>query len=131
MTPNELFDNINEIDIVKEKNTTNIHIYNYDTMIIDLNSNFSWERLPTEFIIMTISRIYKVKFLIYHNKTDYINKINVWDGIISDDLIEIIKLGQINEEHYFPVLDIPDELKNQSEIINEISNSEISQLSPL
>lgn len=122
MTPNELFENINEIDIVRENDTNDIYIYDYDTMILDLNTDSSWERLPTEFIMMTISRIYKVKFLIYHNKTDYVNKINVWNEVISDDLIETIKLGQINEEHYFPVIEISDKLKNQLEINNELLN---------
>lgn len=126
LTPEEIFDNSNDIEGVKERKTKLFYIYNYDTMIVDLVSNCSWERLPTEFILMTISRIYQVKILIYHNKYDYINKINVWEGIIPDDQIEIIRLGQINEEHYFPILELPTELKNQSDVINEILQTNIS-----
>jgi hypothetical protein len=75
---------------------------------------------------MTLSRIYQVKILIYHNKSNYINKINVWEGIIPDTQIEVIRLGQINEEHYFPILELPDELKNQEYVIDEILKTDIS-----
>ena len=92
-------------------------------MINDLNSSYSWERLPTEFILMTLSRIYQVEIIIYHNMTDFINKINV----LEDEYVykDIIRLGQINEEHYFPLLEIPTELKNDTDVINEILNTKI------
>ena len=124
LTPEEVFNNINEIEMVKDINTKEIYIYNYNTMLIDLVSNFSWERLPTEFILMAISRIYNVKIIIYHNNTNFVNEINVWKNI--DNSIEIIRLGQINEEHYFPILELPDELKFQNEIIDEILTTDIS-----
>lgn len=125
LTPENLFNNTNEIDMIKDIKTNEIYIYNYDTMILDLSYNFSWKRLPTEFILMTISRIYQVKILIYHNKSNYVNIINVWDGIINDDLIDVIRLGQINEEHYFPVLELSDELKNKPHILFKNINSQI------
>ena len=125
-TPEELFNNINEIEMIKDVDTQKIYIYDYDMMLHDLISNFSWERLPTEFILMAISRIYEIKILIYHNKSNFINEINVWKNTINENIIDTIILGQINEEHYFPVLELPDELKYQNEIIDEIMNTDIS-----
>lgn len=120
LTPEELFNNINDIGFVKDNKTGEIFEYDYDMMIYDLNSNFSWERLPTELILMTISKLYNVEIHIHHNKDDYINKINVFT-----EPQEIIRLGQINEEHYFPILELPDEFKFDPEIIDEILQKEI------
>ena len=121
ITPEEIFNNANEIDFVKDKVTGQVYEYNYDMMICDLRTNYSWERLPTELILMTISRLYEVKILIYHNKTQYINEINVWKGIINDEDLEIIRLGHINEEHYVPVLKLQDDLIDDIETIHNIS----------
>lgn len=121
LSPEEIFENSNEIDFIKNKNTGEIYVYNYDMMICDLRTNYSWERLPTELILLTVSRLYEVKILIYHNKTRYINEINVWKGIIPDDQIDIIRLGHINEEHYLPILKLPDELIDDVDTIHNIS----------
>lgn len=129
-TPEEIFLTHNEIEMIKDKKTNTIYVYDYDMMIYDLNSNYSWTRLPMEFLLMAISRIYQVEILIYHNKTNYINKINVWDKIqenndYNDLEIDKIRLGQINEEHYFPLLELSDELKFNPDAINEILETEI------
>ena len=121
LTPEELFKNINDIEFVKDKKTGEVYEYDYDMMIYDLSTSFSWERLPTEFILMVVSRIYNVEIKIYHNKSDYVNIINVFENIS----VEIIRLGQINEEHYFPILEIPDDLKNDPEVIQEILNTKV------
>ena len=123
LTPEEIFANCNEIEFVKEKETNNVYVYNYDMMIIDLNSDFSWNKLPTEFLLMVISRIYQVEINIYHNNTNYINKINVWNNLNYN--IEKILLGQINEEHYFPLLELPNNLKGDTDVIKEILNTDI------
>lgn len=121
MTPEQIFLNQNEIEFVKDKN--NVYNYDYDMMIYDLNTNCSWSRLPTEFLLMAISRIYQVEILIYHNKNTYVNKINAWDK--SNMEIEKIRLGQINEDHYFPLLELKDEYKFNPIIIDEILYTEI------
>lgn len=143
LTPEEIFLNQNEIEMIKDTDTNQIYVYDYDMMIYDLNSKYSWSRLPMEFLLMAISRIYQVEILIYHNKTNYINKINIWDKIqnnysnydnydnngdidnIDNIVIEKIRLGQINEEHYFPLLELTDELKSNPDIIDEILRTEI------
>ncbi len=125
MTPEEIFNNSNEVEFVKNKKTGEAYIYNYDMMICDIRTNYSWERLPTELILMSISRIYQVKILIYHNKTQYVNEVNVWKGIIPDESLDIIRLGHINEEHYIPVLKLDDELCDDIETIHSISKIKI------
>jgi hypothetical protein len=125
ITPEEIFNNSNEVEFVKNNKTGEVYVYNYDMMICDLRTNYSWERLPTELILMTISRIYQVKILIYHNKTQYVNEVNVWKGKIPDESIDIIRLGHINEEHYIPVLKLDDELCDDIETIHTISKLKI------
>ena len=43
LTPEELFKNINDIEFVKNKLDGQIYEYDYDMMIYDLSTNFSWE----------------------------------------------------------------------------------------
>ena len=111
LSPQQIFDNSNEIEFIKNNKTGEVFEYNYDMMICDLRTNFSWTRLPAELILMTISRIYQVRFLIHHNKSKHINEINVWTNNIDIDVdIDIIHLGHINEEHYIPVIEIKSEI---------------------
>ena len=125
-TPEEIFTNYNEIEFVKDSKTKTVYIYDYDMMIYDLVSNYSWTRLPTEFLLMAISRIYQVEILIYHNKSNFVNKINVWNNhILNTNPIEKIRLGLINEEHYFPLLELPDDLKYDLAVIDEILKTDI------
>ncbi len=127
ITPEQIFENSNDIEFVKNKKTGEIFQYNYDMMICDLRTNYSWTRLPTELVLMAISRIYQIKILIYHNKTNFVNEINVWkdDPTIDNELINTIRLGHINEEHYIPILNIPEELVEHDETINNILEIEI------
>jgi hypothetical protein len=89
-------------------------------MICDLRTKYKWKRLPTELILMAVSRIYQVKILIHHNNSQYINEINVWAGHIPDESIDVIRLALINEEHYVPIMQIPNELLNDFDTIQAI-----------
>jgi hypothetical protein len=100
-----IFTNSNDIATVFDKDEEKAYKYNYDMMLVDLYSKHSWSRLPTELILMVISRIYKIQILIYHNNTAYISKVNVWDDM---PIIDSINLGQLNEEHYVPIKQITD-----------------------
>jgi hypothetical protein len=108
-----IFTNSNDIATVLDKDEEKCYKYNYDMMLIDLYSKHSWSRLPTELILMVISKIYKIQILIYHNNTIYISKINVWGDIP----ITTVRLGQFNEEHYVPITQItnitPNDLVNK------------------
>jgi hypothetical protein len=125
LTPEEIFDNANEIEMIKNKTTNAVYMYNYDLMICDLRTNRSWKRLPAELILMTISRVYQVKILIHHNNSQYINVINVWGNHIEDSKIDIIRLALINEQHYVPIMQIPGELLNDPDIIQEIGSIDL------
>jgi len=100
-----IFYNSNDIATVLDKDENKSYKYNYDMMLVDLYSNHTWSRLPTELILMVISRIYKIQILIYHNNTQYVSTVNVWDDM---SLSTIIRLGQLNEEHYVPIKQITD-----------------------
>jgi hypothetical protein len=100
-----IFANSNDIATVLDKEEQKIYKYNYDMMLVDLYSNHTWSRLPTELVLMVISRIYKIEILIYHNNTQYVSKVNVWDDM---PIIATIRLGQLNEEHYVPIKQITD-----------------------
>ena len=110
-----IFANSNDIATVLDKNEEKCYKYNYDMMLVDLYSNHSWSRLPTELILMVISRIYKIQILIYHNNSIYVSKINVWN----DMPIIIIRLGQLNEEHYVPITQITTNTTITSDMVNK------------
>lgn len=117
LTPEEIFLNSNEIDTVYSKTDDQIYKYDYDMMLCDLYSNFSWSRLPTELLLTAISRIYQVKIIIYHNNSNYTSVINAFN----DDNITTIRLGHINEEHYVPIIQIPEFVLSSPELYNEFS----------
>ena len=110
-----IFANSNDISTVLDKDENKSYKYNYDMMLVDLYSKHSWSRLPTELILMVISRIYKIQILIYHNNTAYVSNVNVWQlcDYISPT---IIRLGQLNEEHYVPITEIT---TTSSDIVNK------------
>lgn len=112
----ELFGFQNCEEWVWERIEKEMYKYNYDMMILDLYSSGSWTRLPTELILLSISRIYEVKILIYHNNNMYVNEISAWKPT---DEKEIIRLGQLNEEHYVPIEEIPVEVQADSDLYAE------------
>ena len=70
---------------------------------------------------MAISRIYSIGFNIFNNKSEYISTVNMWNNS-SDISIRQIYLGHINEEHYIPVIKIPQELSEDRQIVHEFIN---------
>ena len=96
-TLHELFDMINEIEYVKCNNTH--YSYTYDTMCQDVSNNYSWNKLPTELILMVISYVYKLEIIILNNLGEYENKINTAIGQTRQ-----VYLGHVQEAHYFPVI---------------------------
>lgn len=116
--PEELFINCNDVELVRDKNTGLVYEYDYDMMVLDLYSNHSWNRLPMELILMTVSRVYEINFKIFSNNSDYINKISI-DNLEEEN----IYLGHINEEHYLPIIKIDDELENDPVLLLEYLNT--------
>jgi len=109
-----IFANSNDIATVLDKNEEKCYKYNFDMMLVDLYSKHSWSRLPTELILMVISRIYKIQILIYHNNTAYVSTINIWNDM---QIVSTIRLGQLNEEHYVPIKQITDAISG--DIVNK------------
>ena len=114
----ELFSFQNYESWVYSRNEKEMYEYNYDMMILDLYQKYSWTRLPTELILLAISRIYEIKILIYHNKSIYVNEINAWTK--EDEPIETIRLGHLNEDHYIPIAEIPLEIQVNQDLFAEL-----------
>lgn len=93
LSPKEIYSNINVE-----------YTINYEQMLNDLKTNHSWKKLPGELILMGISKVYNVSIIIHHNKSDYQNIIDCCDSTESGTK-RVIHLGQINEEHYLPVVE--------------------------
>ena len=119
--PEELFNNCNDVQVVKDAKTNTIYEYDYDMMITDLYTNHSWTRLPMELILLTISRIYEINIHIFSNKSDYVNKVSAWQN--DDYDMETIYLGHLNEEHYLPVFKIDYEITKEPLLMDEVINS--------
>jgi hypothetical protein len=124
--PEELFINCNDLDVVKDGDTGKVYEYDYNVMIIDLYTNYSWSRLPMELILMAISRIYEVHIKIFSNKSEYINIVSVWNSNNSDNEdnldIDTVYLGHLNEEHYIPVIKLDNEIFSNQLLMDEFYN---------
>ena len=70
---------------------------------------------------MVISKVYNVKFLIYHNKTHYVSGVNQY----YNEKFSIIRLGLIGEQHYFPILELDKELHNNPDTVKDILDKKI------
>jgi hypothetical protein len=106
LTLKELFDLTNEIQYVFCDNTCKLYQYTYNTMCVDMFSNGSWSRLPTELVMLVFSVFFKVRFHVYHDN-GYVNKIcdTTVDRMVGLDCIDSnIYLGLIGEHHYVPLV---------------------------
>ena len=127
LSPEEIFNNVNYVTEVYCVEDDKYYKYNYDMMIIDLYSNYSWSRLPTELILLAISKVYSVKINIHHNRHKFINTVNAWNNKLN---IKNINLGLINEEHYLPIIELSNDIIHEAfgdifnypEIYNELNN---------
>lgn len=97
-TLNELFEQINDIKCVYCKEDNKFYKYNYDVMCIDLASEFSWTRLPTELILRFMAELFGITFHIFSDTTNYVHKIPE-----TSTTNNIIYLGHIGEVHYIPL----------------------------
>ena len=98
----------NDVEYVYSKKESKMYKYTYELMCVDLSTEFSWTRLPTQIIMMVISYILNVKFLTIsnatkHNTNNYVSEI----CNATDDPMEIY-LGHIDEIHYVPLEKVPD-----------------------
>jgi hypothetical protein len=103
----DLYNFTNEIEYVVTPDN-NIYKYSFVTMCMDLANKYSWSKLPTELILMVISKLYSVKFNILNNESDYIAVINCCSGNPYNN----IYLGHLGESHYVPLVYNKDKVTN-------------------
>lgn len=84
-------------DIEKKK----IIEYDYDTMCTDITCNYSWELLPTQLLLMVISRIYNIRILVFSSEND-----NITDASYNPDAKydKKVAIGQLDYSHYVPLI---------------------------
>lgn len=106
----EVFAFFNEIEHVYCHDTNLLFKYTYYTMCSDMFTSGSWSRLPTELVMTVISVFFKVRFHIYHDNghIDKICDIEVDKEISLEDRESNIYLALIGENHYVPLVHIPD-----------------------
>jgi hypothetical protein len=120
LTLNDMFTFQNDIEYLHDIKNDKVYKYTFDIMCSDLECETSWERLPTELILMCISYIYDAKISIYHNNK-HITQINS-----SENCVKTIYIGLLNESHYIP-LDIkkdtdPDDICDNYYLYNHFIN---------
>ncbi|QKF93693.1 OTU domain-containing protein [Fadolivirus algeromassiliense] len=105
----ELFDMTNEIEIVcsRKKTDDDEHLeyykYTYNVMCQDLSNSHSWQRLPTQLILMVVSYVFKVEIIIVSNMGSYENVINAFESVTPKPSLFTVYLGHLGESHYIPL----------------------------
>jgi hypothetical protein len=109
-TIREMYDTFfcDDINFVYCNEDKKIYKYNYNLMCIDITSMNSWDRLPTNLILVIISWIFKLKIIILSDNTNYENIINAYDSSEENNTLELkeIYLGKIGGEFHYLPLDI-------------------------
>ncbi len=98
----ELFGLFNEIEIVHCKTDSKIYKYTFDIMCQDLYESFNWNRLPTQLILMFISKLFNVNINII-NENGFEHNI-----VLGDENARNLYLAHISESHYLPIDKIED-----------------------
>jgi hypothetical protein len=122
-TLRELFVFANDIEFVFNPNDKTFYQYTYDIMCQDISNDNSWMRLPTQLLLMFISRLFNIEIIIIHDNghetiinsnnssETIINSNNSSETIInsnnsSETIINSnnkIYLCLMNEFHYLPL----------------------------
>lgn len=105
-TLNELFTAMNDIEYVVKRQPNNrdkeqFFKYSYNIMCQDLATGSSWDLLPTQLILMVVSRLYNVDICVINNTSEWEHSINIYEGC--EDTVKRIYVGHLNESHYLPI----------------------------
>jgi hypothetical protein len=100
LTLEEIFNLSNNIDSVLCLNTESLYKYTFETMCYDLSTNTSWTRLNVELLFLTLTVLFNIEIIIFHNN-GHITNIKT---IQNENTISIY-LGLIDECHYIPICD--------------------------
>lgn len=98
----DLFNMSNYEEYVYVKKSQKMYKYTFELMCYDLSLDKSWNRLPTELLLMFISLICKTKIIILSNQNEYAIEIDKSEL----ENPNTIYLGHINESHYVPLISI-------------------------
>ncbi len=93
----ELFTIFNEIEYVHCKFDSKLYKYNYDIMCQDMYESCNWTRLPTQLILMVLSKIFNLNITII-NENGFEHNINIGESNSKN-----IYLAHIGESHYLPI----------------------------
>lgn len=107
-TPKQLFECFNEIEFVMNTKNHEMYRYTYDVMCQDIAGEFNWTRLPTQLILMFISRIFNIKIMIFNNSGSE-HTIDCTPATATEPAKEIF-LGHIGETHYVPLAKFTEEM---------------------
>jgi hypothetical protein len=104
-TISELFQVFNEIEYVHCRQDSRIYKYSFEVMCQDLYEACNWTRLPTQLILMFISKIFNLNIIIIQeNGFEH----NIFVG---DKEAIPIYLAHLSESHYLPIDKVKDSLK--------------------
>ena len=94
-----------DVDYVKCKNDEKLYKYTYEIMCMDLTRDSSWGSLPSNLILLILSKLLKIKFVVINDVNNFVNVINAYDTLQVQDQpqLDTIYLGHIFEKHYIPL----------------------------
>lgn len=96
-TISELFTTFNEIEYVHCKQDSRIYKYTFDVMCQDLYEACNWSRLPTQLILMFVSKIFNLNIIIVQ-ESGFEHNI-----CMGDKDAMTIHLAHLSECHYMPI----------------------------
>lgn len=114
LTIREMFEFSNEINYVFCKKSKKIYKYTFDTFCVDIYSEGSYSRLPTEAILLVFSLIFNIKFKIIRDNGNIIElfhqSIENNNQQIDNQQIDnqILYLANIDDFHYIPLVKFTD-----------------------
>jgi len=101
-TLSQLFMAFNEIELVHCRADSKIYKYSYEIMCQDLYESCNWTRLPTQLILMFISKLFNLNITIIQD-SGFEHSINQ-----GDEHATSIYLAHLGESHYMPINKIID-----------------------
>ena len=113
-TLEELFNIYNDIEYVYCRNTKKLYKYTYDIMCQDLATNYSWGNLPTQLILMVISKFFDVEFAILSDRFNQITYVHAYEIANTKPQLKKVYIGHIFENHYVPIDEITDSVEDSS-----------------
>lgn len=118
-----MFTELDDMKYVLDVDKFKVYKYNYDVMCQELATNGSWNYFNSHFLLLIISRLFKVDIIIYHSSG--IMRACAWENYDGDiPILRKIYLALLGENHYIPVDIFPEE-KDPTEIEEYYANPNV------